>query len=100
LQNTRDVASPIASSNVSNLGVAWCVLLAAAPLFGDYATTPVVVDGVVYTQDLLSNVIAIDLATGRVLWKHTYNSQNGGPGRRQRGARDRVRGHGHRRRRP
>src|SRR5262245_47228502 len=50
-----------------------------APVFGTYATTPVVVDGVVYTQDLQSNVIAIGLATGRVLWKHAYNSQNGGP---------------------
>src|SRR5215813_1034780 len=38
LQNTRDVASPITSSNVSRLGVAWCVPLAAAPVFGDYAT--------------------------------------------------------------
>ena len=79
LQNTRDVASLITSANVSKLGVAWCVPLAAAALFGDYATTPVVADGVVYTQDLLSNVIAIDLATGRVLWKHTYDSHNGGP---------------------
>src|SRR5258708_32260436 len=79
LQNTRDVASPITSSNVSTLGVAWCVPLAAVALFGEYATTPVVVDGVVYTQDLRSNVMAIDLATGKVLWTHTYNSQNGGP---------------------
>ena len=79
LQNTRDAASPIVSSNVSKLGVAWCVPLAAVPLFGDYATTPVVVDGVVYTQDLLSDVMAIGLATGKVLWTHTYDSQNGGP---------------------
>src|SRR5262249_58976176 len=33
LQNTRDVASPITSSNVSRLGVAWCVPPAAAPVF-------------------------------------------------------------------
>jgi alcohol dehydrogenase (cytochrome c) len=79
LQNTRDIAGPIASRDVSRLGVAWCVPLAGASLFGDYATTPVVVGGVVYTQDLLSNVMAIRLTTGKVLWKHTYNSQNGGP---------------------
>ena len=47
--------------------------------FGNYATTPVVVNGVVYTQDLQSNVMAIKLATGKVLWTHTYNSRNGGP---------------------
>jgi alcohol dehydrogenase (cytochrome c) len=39
----------------------------------------VVVNGVVYAQDLESNVMAISLATGRVLWRHTYNSPNGGP---------------------
>jgi alcohol dehydrogenase (cytochrome c) len=75
LQNTRDVTSPINSSNVSGLGVAWTVPVSAIA----YATTPVVVDGVVYTQDLESNVMAIELATGKVLWRHAYNSPNGGP---------------------
>jgi outer membrane protein assembly factor BamB len=78
-QNTRDVASAITASDIARLGVAWCVALASVPLFGDYATTPVVVGGVVYTQDLQSNVMAIDLASGKVLWTHAYNSANGGP---------------------
>jgi glucose dehydrogenase len=85
LANTRDVASPITSSNVSTLGVAWCVpiestgVTGAAGFSNGYATTSVVVNGVVYTQDLESNVMAIELATGKVLWTHTYNSLNGGP---------------------
>jgi len=81
LRNTRDVGGPINSSNVSRLGVAWCVPIPAssAGTPAGYATTPVVVDGVVYTQDLQSNVMAIRLATGQVLWTHDYNSQNGGP---------------------
>ena len=82
LANTRDVASSITSSDVSTLGVAWCVPIQASPSSGltdNYATTPVVVNGVVYTQDLKSNVMAIRLATGKVLWMHDYNSQNGGP---------------------
>src|SRR5579859_2210126 len=74
-QNTRDVASAINSSDVSALGVAWAVPVRS---FG-YSATPVVVNGVVYTQDLSSNVMAIDLATGKVLWTHDYNSPNGGP---------------------
>ena len=81
LQNTRDVASAITSSNVSKLGVAWTVPL-RIPIThtdGAYATTPVVVNGVVYVQDLESNVMAISLATGKVLWRHVYNSPNGGP---------------------
>ena len=85
LANTRDVASPITSSNVATLGVAWCVpvestgVTHAAGLADGYATTPVVVNGVVYTQDQESNVMAIRLATGKVLWTHNYNSLNGGP---------------------
>jgi alcohol dehydrogenase (cytochrome c) len=85
LANTRDVASAITSSNVLALGVAWCVPVEstgatrAAGLANGYATTPVVANGVVYTQDLESNVMAIRLATGKVLWTHNYNSINGGP---------------------
>ena len=75
LASTRDVASAITSTNVSKLGVAWTVPLtiSTAHTSGAYATTPVIVNGVVYAQDLNSDVIAIGLATGKVLWTHDYN---------------------------
>ena len=75
------MASAITSANVSKLGVAWTVPLhtSLSHTDGAYATTPVIVNGVVYLQDLQSNVMAISLATGKVLWTHTYNSPNGGP---------------------
>ena len=81
LANTRDVASAITSANVSKLGVAWTVPLTISTTRTDgaYATTPVIVNGVVYVQDLESDVMAISLATGKVLWRHAYNSPNGGP---------------------
>jgi outer membrane protein assembly factor BamB len=85
LANTRDVASAITSSNVATLGVAWCVPIEStgeartAGVTDGYSTTPVIVNGVVYTQDIESNVMAIKLATGKVLWTHNYNSPNGGP---------------------
>jgi outer membrane protein assembly factor BamB len=85
LQSTRDVASAITAANVSQLGVAWCVPIEstgsarAAATTDGYASTPVVVNGVIYTQDLQSNVMAIRLATGAVLWRHDYGSPNGGP---------------------
>jgi alcohol dehydrogenase (cytochrome c) len=85
MQNTRDVASGISASDVAHLGVAWCVpiestgLAKSAGITDGYSTTPVVVDGVVYTQDIESNVMAIKLATGKVLWTHNYSSDNGGP---------------------
>src|ERR1700739_1815368 len=86
LQNTRDVASAITASDVAHLGVAWCVPIESTGPAGSagytdgYSTTPVVVNGVVYTQDMESNVMAIKLATGKVLWTHNYSSPNGGPG--------------------
>jgi alcohol dehydrogenase (cytochrome c) len=81
LANTRYVASAITSANVSKLGVAWTVPLTISTTRTDgaYATTPVIVNGVVYVQDLESDVMAISLATGKVLWRHDYNSPNGGP---------------------
>jgi outer membrane protein assembly factor BamB len=81
--NTRHVRGPISSRNVSKLQVAWTVpIQAPAPPDrwpGTYASTPVVVDGVVYTQDLDSNVYAIELRTGRLLWVTKYNSTINGP---------------------
>src|SRR5580698_9710343 len=81
LASTRYVTSAITSANVSTLGVAWTVPLTmnVTHTDGAYATTPVIVNGVVYVQDLDSNVYAISLATGKVLWTHGYNSPNGGP---------------------
>jgi len=75
------VASAITSANVSKLGVAWTVPLTMNTTHTDgaYATTPVIVNGVVYVQDLDSDVFAISLATGKVLWTHDYDSPNGGP---------------------
>src|SRR3954471_8191319 len=60
LQNSRAVGGPINASDVSTLGVAWTVPITATGAFGGYATTPVVAKGVLYTQDLASNVEAID----------------------------------------
>ena len=81
LAATRDVASAITGANVSKLGVAWTVPLTNSVAYtsGADAATPVIVNGVVYVQDLDSDVLAISLATGTVLWKHDYNSPDGGP---------------------
>jgi len=40
---------------------------------------PVVADGVAYTQDLESNVQAIELSSGEILWEKTYGSKTRGP---------------------
>jgi outer membrane protein assembly factor BamB len=73
LANTRSVGGPIERASVDRLGVAWTMPI------GAYATTPVVVDGVVYTQDLQGDVYAIELATGRLRWRHSYGLLTYGP---------------------
>jgi outer membrane protein assembly factor BamB len=81
LANTRNTpGSSITVANVSQLGVAWTMPLTASSIYGTYAANPVTDDnGVVYLQDLQSNVFAVDLHSGQVLWKDTYNSQSIGP---------------------
>jgi outer membrane protein assembly factor BamB len=81
LRNTRNTrSSTITSANVSKLGVAWTMPLTASSTYGTYAANPVTDEhGTVYLQDLASNVFAVDLRTGRVLWTRTYDSQDIGP---------------------
>jgi len=80
LSNTRVAASStIDASNVKQLGVAWTVPITGGGTFGNFAATPIIADGVVYTQDLTSNVKAIDLETGNVKWSKDYNMSDVGP---------------------
>lgn len=78
--STRHVTqSPIESSNVSELKEAWSLPASAKSSYGAYSTTPAVSDGVVYIQDLESNVQAISLETGEVLWTKKYEQPDQGP---------------------
>jgi outer membrane protein assembly factor BamB len=78
--NSRAVqGSPINRDSVSRLGVAWKLPLTAQGSFGAYASTPVIVDGVVYLQDLESDVQAVALDSGEVLWKKRYGEVDLGP---------------------
>jgi glucose dehydrogenase len=79
LSNTRSVGGPITSANVSQLKSAWSHPLTAKSQYGSYASIPVIAGGVVYSQDLESNVQAINLHTGDVLWTKSYHSPDQGP---------------------
>jgi outer membrane protein assembly factor BamB len=72
--NTRHVSSRIDAANVGRLRLAWHV-----PLRGSYAATPIVVDGVAYTADLMSNVYAIDVRSGRLRWRRDHGIADTGP---------------------
>src|SRR6266566_1407404 len=78
--NTRvATGSPISSANVRQLGVDWTFKVGGSSIFGVLATSPIVVNQMVYLQDLNSNVYAIDLNNGALKWEKQYNAINEGP---------------------
>jgi outer membrane protein assembly factor BamB len=80
LANTRVAAgSPISSANVHRLGVDWTFNVKGTLRFGVIATSPVIVGRTVYLQDLKSNVYAIDLDTGKLVWQKLYDAASLGP---------------------
>jgi outer membrane protein assembly factor BamB len=79
LSNTRDVGGPIDRATVTKLHVAWTLPLTAKSLYGSYSSAPIVAGGVIYSEDLASNVQAINEQTGQVLWTKTFESPDQGP---------------------
>jgi glucose dehydrogenase/plastocyanin len=78
--NTRNASdSSISSANVHRLGVGWTVDVKGASAYGALATSPIVVDGTVYLQDLNSNVYAVNLDTGKLVWQKRYEAPVVGP---------------------
>jgi alcohol dehydrogenase (cytochrome c) len=87
LANSRDsVGSTITLANVATLKKAWSFTLTGNAAnnvggFGTLAANPIVVNGVVYIQDLHSNVYALSLATGKLEWSYLVNKkEKSGPG--------------------
>ena len=71
--------SGIDSSSVTGLEEAWTVPGTAKSSYGSFSSSPVVSEGIVYMQDLESNVQAIDLESGEVLWTQSYRDPTQGP---------------------
>jgi len=77
--NTRHVKGEIDSSTVGDLAVAWTAPIPGTSNFGSYASTPVIDKGVIYSQDLASNVQALNFSTGEVLWTASFEQPTVGP---------------------
>lgn len=75
----RRTGGPIDSKSVSKLEVAWTRPIDGSGTYGSYAGSPIVARGVVYSQDLGSNVEAIDQKTGKLLWRKAYDAPSAGP---------------------
>jgi len=87
LTNTRDAPqSAIAAKNVSSLKPAWTFKLTGKGAvgvtgYGSLVAGPIVQDGVVYLQDLDSNVYALALDSGKLEWEYLCNElEQSGPG--------------------
>jgi alcohol dehydrogenase (cytochrome c) len=91
LANTRNAPeSTISSANISKLAQAWtfnlpgagtCTQLCGVQGYGFLAANPIVSHGVVYIQDLNSNVYALALASGTLKWEYQVNApETSGPG--------------------
>jgi outer membrane protein assembly factor BamB len=87
LANSRNASgSTISSGNVSRLAQAWAFKLTGAAVagvrpYGSLTANPIVQSGVVYLQDLDSNVYALSLATGKLRWEYRCDQpERSGPG--------------------
>lgn len=79
ISNTRQVGGPINSTSVTGLEQAWTLPITATSSFGSYASSPIISKGVMYSQDLASNVQAIDVESGEVLWSTPFEQPDHGP---------------------
>jgi len=87
LANTRDATgSTISKANVSRLAQAWTFKLTGKAAvgvrpYGALTANPIVQNGVVYIQDLDSDVFALALATGKLEWEYQCSQpEKSGPG--------------------
>src|SRR5882672_1118564 len=80
LSNSRSTtATEISAANVATLKQKWSFKIPGNGPYGNFASTPIVYGGVVYLQDLNSNVYAIDQQTGKLKWTHRFNVPTIGP---------------------
>jgi alcohol dehydrogenase (cytochrome c) len=58
-------------SNARNLETKW---MYQAPVMGNWESTPLVVDGIMYLTQRPNDVVALDARTGRAFWTYRYNT--------------------------
>ena len=69
LGQRHSLLTQITPANVKNLELQW---VWQAKSLEKFETTPLVVDGVLYTVEAPNNVVALDAATGRLFWTFPY----------------------------
>jgi len=81
LASTRaSAAAGIDRGNVASLHAVWRFAFRGKPAeSGSFTATPLVVGQTVYLEDMLSNVYALDLGTGRIRWRRYFDAAAPGP---------------------
>jgi outer membrane protein assembly factor BamB len=80
LANSRFVSGgSINRESAPKLKLAWKVPSEAQSTYGAYSSSPVVSGGIVYMQDLESNVAAFNLETGEQIWETKMEEPDQGP---------------------
>lgn len=82
LKGTRNPqGSNISTETIGTLGDAWKFSVDISAPYGALTAYPSIVDGVIYQQDAMSNVYALELETGEVIWTIEHNEAvpSGGP---------------------
>ena len=69
----------ITAANVTTLRPAWTLPLPGRGVFGNFASTPLIVGSTAYVQDLESNVFALDVKTGATSWEAKFSKPVIGP---------------------
>jgi len=75
----RAATTTISQATVADLAEAWRVPLTVSGGYGTVTAIPLIAGEVIYLQDMASNVLAIDRATGEIIWRHDYDSFSAGP---------------------
>jgi alcohol dehydrogenase (cytochrome c) len=73
--------SQINRANVAHLVPAWA--FSAGPSDNGLSATPLVIDGILYLPTTQNSVIALDAATGRLVWTYTNTPSEGRSGPRK-----------------
>jgi outer membrane protein assembly factor BamB len=73
-------ATALDAKTIPKLKVRWRFRLRAhGTNFGAMTSNPIIRGNAVYLQDSNSSVYALDVRSGALLWKHTYDAPNDGP---------------------
>ncbi|HET8895617.1 MAG TPA: PQQ-binding-like beta-propeller repeat protein [Gaiellaceae bacterium] len=72
-------ATMLDARTIPHLIVRWRFRLRSSAHFGAITANAIIRGNIVYIQDSRSSVYAVDVRSGRLLWKHTIVAPNDGP---------------------